>query len=159
MHSWFRNDVLYNAEADIHLPMLTVGDTLDFAARSRIPSSSKIPNDVTRKQAARVARDVVMAVFGISHTVNTRVGNEYIRGVSGGERKRVSISEATLTGAKFQCWDNSTRGLDSENCIQFCRALRMQSSVMGVASAVAIYQVPQSAYEVCEYSQSSFVIV
>ncbi|KAH9430507.1 hypothetical protein MCOR02_007842 [Pyricularia oryzae] len=31
-------------------------------------------------------RDVVMAIFGISHTINTRVGNEYIRGVSGGER-------------------------------------------------------------------------
>jgi hypothetical protein len=31
-----------------------------------------------------------------------------VRGVSGGERKRVSIAEASLTGAKFQCWDNST---------------------------------------------------
>ncbi len=30
-------------------------------------------------------RDVIMAVLGISHTVNTKVGNEYVRGVSGGE--------------------------------------------------------------------------
>jgi ABC-type multidrug transport system ATPase subunit len=39
-------------------------------------------------------RDVIMAVFGLSHTLNTKVGNDFIRGVSGGERKRVSIAEA-----------------------------------------------------------------
>lgn len=56
-------------------------------------------------------RDVVMAAFGLSHTVNTiasepflvfvdcfqltspKVGNDFVRGVSGGERKRVSIAE------------------------------------------------------------------
>jgi hypothetical protein len=32
------------------------------------------------------------------------VGNEYIRGVSGGERKRVSIAEAFLAGCTLQCW-------------------------------------------------------
>lgn len=55
-------------------------------------------------------RDVTMAVLGISHTVNTQVGNDFIRGVSGGERKRVTIAEASLSGAPIQCWDNSTRG-------------------------------------------------
>lgn len=35
-----------------------------------------------------------MAIFGLSHTINTKVGNDFIRGVSGGERKRVSIAEA-----------------------------------------------------------------
>jgi ATP-binding cassette subfamily G (WHITE) protein 2 (PDR) len=39
-------------------------------------------------------RDVIMAVFGLNHTLNTKVGNDFIRGVSGGERKRVSIAEA-----------------------------------------------------------------
>lgn len=48
-----------------------------------------------------------MAVFGISHTINTRVGNDFVRGVSGGERKRVTIAEAALSGAPLQCWDNS----------------------------------------------------
>lgn len=46
-----------------------------------------------------------MAMYGISHTVSTHVGDEYTPGVSGGERKRVSIAEATLAGAPFQCWD------------------------------------------------------
>lgn len=39
-------------------------------------------------------RDVIMTIFGLSHTLNTKVGNDFIRGVSGGERKRVSIAEA-----------------------------------------------------------------
>lgn len=51
-----------------------------------------------------------MAMFGISHTADTRVGNDFVRGVSGGERKRVTIAEATLSFAPLQCWDNSTRG-------------------------------------------------
>lgn len=50
-------------------------------------------------------RDVVMAMYGISHTIHTKVGDEFIRGVSGGERKRVTIAEATLSNAPFQCWD------------------------------------------------------
>ena len=40
-----------------------------------------------------------MAAFGLSHTYNTKVGNDFIRGVSGGERKRVSIAEMMLSGA------------------------------------------------------------
>lgn len=43
----------------------------------------------------------------------TNVGNEFERGVSGGEKKRVSIADAMITKASVQCWDNSTRGLDA----------------------------------------------
>jgi ABC-type multidrug transport system ATPase subunit len=57
------------------------------------------------------AYKVVMAMYGISHTIDTRVGNDFVRGVSGGERKRVTIAEATLSFAPLQCWDNSTRGM------------------------------------------------
>jgi ATP-binding cassette subfamily G (WHITE) protein 2 (PDR) len=49
---------------------------------------------ISREQFATHMRDVVMAMFGLNHTINTRVGNDFIRGVSGGERKRVSIAEA-----------------------------------------------------------------
>lgn len=87
------------------------------------------------------------SAFGISHTLNTRVGNDFVRGVSGGERKRVTISEAALSGAPLQCWDNSTRGLDSANSIEFCKTLRTSTEVQDMTCCVAIYQAPQSAYE------------
>jgi ATP-binding cassette subfamily G (WHITE) protein 2 (PDR) len=47
-----------------------------------------------------------MAVFGLSHTYNTKVGNDYVRGVSGGERKRVSIAEMALAASPLAAWDN-----------------------------------------------------
>jgi ABC-type multidrug transport system ATPase subunit len=146
MSTAFRGEAIYTAEVDDHFPHLTVGDTLYFAAQARSPKN--IPEGVSRAEYAEHLRDVIMAMFGISHTKNTRVGDQYIRGVSGGERKRVTIAEAALGHAPLQCWDNSTRGLDSANAIEFCRALRTQADIMGTTSCVALYQAPQTAYEV-----------
>ncbi|KAL1881468.1 hypothetical protein VTK73DRAFT_3530 [Phialemonium thermophilum] len=145
MHTNHRGEAIYTAEVDVHFPQLSVGDTLTFAARARAPRS--LPDGVSRNMFATHIRDVVMAMFGISHTVNTRVGNEYVRGVSGGERKRVTIAEAALSGAPLQCWDNSTRGLDSANAIEFCKTLRLQTELFGSTACVSIYQSPQSAYD------------
>ncbi|KAK7752684.1 Multidrug resistance protein [Diatrype stigma] len=145
LHTHHRGEAIYTAEVDVHFPMLTVGDTLAFAAQARAPRH--LPSGVDRMTYANHLRDVTMAMFGISHTVNTRVGNEYIRGVSGGERKRVTISEAALSFAPLQCWDNSTRGLDSANAVEFCKTLRTQTELYGTTALVSIYQAPQSAYE------------
>ncbi|KAI8649075.1 putative ABC1 transport protein [Fusarium keratoplasticum] len=144
----FRGEAIYTAEVDHHFPQLTVGDTLYFAAAARCPRN--IPAGVSRKEYIEHLRDVTMAIFGISHTKNTRVGNDYVRGVSGGERKRVTIAEASLSYSPLQCWDNSTRGLDSANAVEFCRTLRTQADVMGCTSCVAIYQAPQDAYDLFE---------
>jgi ATP-binding cassette subfamily G (WHITE) protein 2 (PDR) len=123
-----------------------VGDTLKFAAEARAPRVR--PFGVTRQQYAEHMRDVIMAIFGLSHTINTKVGNDFIRGVSGGERKRVSIAEVALSGAPLQCWDNSTRGLDSATALEFVRTLRMNTDLMGSTCCLAIYQAPQAAYDV-----------
>ena len=156
MHSQFRGEAIYTAEVDVHFPQLSVGDTLSFAARARAPRH--IPGGLGTTRYADYLRDVIMAVFGISHTKNTKVGNEFIRGVSGGERKRVTIAEAALSGAPLQCWDNSTRGLDSANAIEFCRTLRMSTDLVGTTACVSIYQSPQSAYDVSYNSLDRFFL-
>lgn len=145
MHTRHRGEAIYTAEIDVHFPMLTVGETLTFAAQARAPRH--LPEGVDKMTYANHLRDVTMAMFGISHTINTRVGNEYIRGVSGGERKRVTISEATLSRAPLQCWDNSTRGLDSANAVEFCKTLRTQTELFGNTACVSIYQSPQVGYD------------
>ncbi|KAK4057054.1 Multidrug resistance protein [Microbotryomycetes sp. JL221] len=145
MASRYRGEAIYTAEVDVHFPQLSVGDTLFFAAQARAPRHP--PQGVTPKEYALHLRDVMMSVFGISHTINTQVGNDFIRGVSGGERKRVTICEAALSGAPLQCWDNSTRGLDSANAIEFCKTLRTSTELAGSTAMVAIYQAPQSAYD------------
>ncbi|KAJ5569558.1 uncharacterized protein N7459_008988 [Penicillium hispanicum] len=145
MHSRFKGEAIYTAEQDVHFPQLTVGTTLEFAAFARAPRH--IPGDIDRQKYASHLRDVLMAMFGISHTVDTKVGNEFIRGVSGGERKRVSIAEAALNGSPLQCWDNSTRGLDSANALEFCKTLKLAARMLQITAAVAIYQAPQAAYD------------
>lgn len=82
MHGNYRGEAIYTAEIDVHFPMLTVGDTLAFAAEARSPRV--VPGGVSRTQYAQMLRDVWMATFGITHTMNTQVGNDFIRGVSGG---------------------------------------------------------------------------
>ena len=81
----FKGEVTYNQEVDKHFPHLTVGETLEFAAAARTPHSRV--RGISRGTFIKHMVKVVMTVFGLSHTRNTKVGNEYIRGVSGGERK------------------------------------------------------------------------
>lgn len=73
-----------------------------------------------------------------------------VRGVSGGERKRVSIAEAALGGSPLQCWDNSTRGLDSATALEFVKSLRLSAELIGATCVVAIYQASQSIYDVSQ---------
>ncbi|PGH08877.1 hypothetical protein AJ80_07749 [Polytolypa hystricis UAMH7299] len=146
MHKNFRGEVIYQAETETHFPQLTAGQTLYFAARARTPAN-RLP-EVSRQQYALHMRDVVMATYSLSHTINTKVGNDYIRGVSGGERKRISIAETTLSGSPLQCWDNSTRGLDSATALEFVKSLRLSAKYSGNTAVVAIYQASQSIYDI-----------
>lgn len=141
----YRGEVVYNAEADIHLPHLTVYQTLFTVAKLKTPRNRI--KGVDRESFARHLTEVAMATYGLSHTRNTKVGNDLVRGVSGGERKRVSIAEVSICGSKLQCWDNATRGLDSATALEFIRALKTQASIMNSAAAVAIYQCSQDAYD------------
>ncbi|KAI2910673.1 hypothetical protein CBS147343_9856 [Aspergillus niger] len=145
MHNRFRGEAIFAGENDVHFPMLSVGDTLSFAAHARAPR--ELPCALKVKEYSMLLRDVIMATFGISHTMNTVVGNDFIRGVSGGERKRVSIAEAALSDAALQCWDNSTRGLDSANAVEFCRTLRTATELLQSSVLVSLYQAPQEAYD------------
>lgn len=141
----YRGEVIYCAETENHFPQMTVGDTLEFAARLRTPKNR--PAGVDREEYAKHMAAVAMATFGLNHTKYTKVGNEYIRGVSGGERKRVSIAEVHLSQALLQCWDNSTRGLDSATALEFIRALKTSATISKATPLVAIYQCSQDAYD------------
>ncbi|KAL2142841.1 hypothetical protein VTI28DRAFT_672 [Corynascus sepedonium] len=146
MKKEFKGEVIYNQEVDKHFPHLTVGQTLEFAAAMRTPSQRI--DDMSRAEYCQYIARVVMAVFGLSHTYHTKVGNDYVRGVSGGERKRVSIAEMMVAGSPICAWDNSTRGLDSASALKFVQALRLSSDLGKHAHAVAMYQASQAIYDV-----------
>lgn len=80
-----KGEIVYNSEVDKHFPHLTVRETLEFAATVRTPRNRVL--SVSRKENVKRVTKVVMAICGLTQTQNTKVGNDYVRGVSGGERK------------------------------------------------------------------------
>ncbi|PWN90960.1 hypothetical protein FA10DRAFT_267384 [Acaromyces ingoldii] len=143
-----RSDVAYCPEDDIHFPTLTVGQTLDFAAATRAPQARRRVMFTTasnkRSEYISLVRQVLGTVLGLRHTFNTKVGNELIRGVSGGEKKRVSVAEVMATRAKIQLWDNSSRGLDASTAVEFIRALRIGTDLGKTTTIASIYQAGES---------------
>jgi ATP-binding cassette subfamily G (WHITE) protein 2 (PDR) len=81
----YKGEIVYNSEVDNHFPYLTVKQTLEFAAAARTPRNHVAA--VSRKENIRRVTDVVMTVCGLVGAQNTRVGDDFVRGVSGGERK------------------------------------------------------------------------
>ncbi|XP_032039722.1 ATP-binding cassette sub-family G member 8 [Aythya fuligula] len=88
------------------LPHLTVRETLLFVAKLRLP---KFFSDSQREKRV----EDVIAELRLRQCANTRVGNEYLRGVSGGERRRVSIGVQLLWNPGILILDEPTSGLDS----------------------------------------------
>jgi ATP-binding cassette subfamily G (WHITE) protein 2 (SNQ2) len=84
---------LIHSPEDIHFPTLTVAQTLGFAVKNRVARHVRNKGRGTAKEHIKEMLDVFPQALGISHAKGTLVGNEFVRGVSGGERKRVSIGE------------------------------------------------------------------
>ena len=76
-----------------------------------------------------------------------------MRGVSGGERKRVSIAEMMATRACVLSWDNLTRGLDTSTAFQYAKLLRILTNIFKTTMFVTLYQAGEGIYkqfdEVC----------
>lgn len=142
----FRGQIVMNTEEEIFFPTLTVGDAMDFATKLKIPFHR--PEDLSSaKDYQHNFKEFLLQSMGISHTANTKVGNEYVRGVSGGERKRVSIIEAMATQGSILCWDNSTRGLDASSALDWAKCLRSMTDTFGLATIVTLYQAGNGIYD------------
>lgn len=146
----FRGEVIYNPEDDLHYATLSVRRTLTFALRTRTPGKeSRLEGESRSDYVAEFLR-VATKLLWIEHTLDTKVGNEHVRGVSGGERKRVSIAEALITRASVQGWDNSSKGLDAATAVEYIQALRTLTNMAQVSTAVSLYQAGESLYKLVD---------
>ncbi|KAJ5889084.1 hypothetical protein N7495_009125 [Penicillium taxi] len=142
----YRGQIVMNTEEEIFFPTLSVGDTMDFATKNKVPFNR--PTDLpTAKEYREDFKDFLLRSLGITHTANTKVGNEYVRGVSGGERKRVSIIECMATRGSVFCWDNSTRGLDASSALDWAKLIRTLTDILGLATIVTLYQAGNGIYD------------
>lgn len=89
----------------------------------------------------------LLRMFNIEHTRNTIVGNPFVRGVSGGERKRVSIAEMMVTSGTVCAWDNSTRGLDASTALDYAKSLRIMTNIYKCTTFVSLYQASENIYK------------
>ncbi|KAJ7168526.1 pleiotropic drug resistance ABC transporter [Mycena filopes] len=155
----YRGDVQYCPEDDVHFPTLTVEQTLRFAARLRAPQAQA--RFESRDAYVDSMVEILCTIFGLRHVRGTQVGDNAIRGVSGGEKKRVSIAEALATRMRIGAWDNSTRGLDASTALEFGRALRIATDVSRLTTIVSIYQASETLYslfdKVCVLSEGRMV--
>ncbi|KAG0700792.1 ABC-2 type transporter-domain-containing protein [Suillus ampliporus] len=155
----YRGDVIYCPEDDVHFPTLTVEQTLSFAIKMRTPHVRLAHQ--SREQFNRDVVDILVRIFGLRHARHTVVGNAAIRGVSGGEKKRVSIAEALSCRALISAWDNSTRGLDASTALEFVQALRIATDIARVTTIVSIYQAGEQLYnlfdKVCVLAEGKMV--
>ncbi|KAM0207312.1 hypothetical protein ACHAQD_012104 [Fusarium lateritium] len=142
----YRGQIIMNTEEEIVFPTLTVEATIDFVTRMKVPYHLP-PGVKTYEEYAQFYKDFLLRSVGISHTAHTKVGDAYIRGVSGGERKRVSILECMATRASVFCWDNSTRGLDAGTALEWIKAIRAMTDILGLTTIVTLYQAGNGIYE------------
>ena len=140
----YRGEAVYNQEDDVHHPTLTVGQTLSFALDTKTPG--KRPNGMNKKDFKEAVIKLLLKMFNIEHTINTIVGNPFMRGVSGGERKRVSIAEMMITASTVCAWDNSTRGLDASTASDYAKSLRIMTNIYKTTTFVSLYQASETIY-------------
>ncbi|KAI2469635.1 ATP-binding cassette transporter [Annulohypoxylon bovei var. microspora] len=131
----YPGEVAYSSEDDVHFHSLSVGTTLRFALNARTPAD--LPN-----RSSRLNEDAqtLLKLFDLAHVADVPVGNDYTRGVSGGQRHRVTLAEAFCTRASIMCFDNPTRGLDSSTALRIARMLREYTIQSQCCTIMSLYQ-------------------
>ncbi|EME31098.1 ABC transporter, ATP-binding protein isoform 2 [Galdieria sulphuraria] len=114
--SVFKKISAYVMQDDNMFAELTVEEQVTLSCLLRLPSSMSIEKKKQRVQE-------IIQEMGLSHVKNTMIGSETKRGVSGGERKRVSIATELVTNPSLLFLDEPTSGLDAFNARNVMQAL------------------------------------
>ncbi|GLJ08874.1 hypothetical protein SUGI_0097450 [Cryptomeria japonica] len=154
----------YISQHDLHIGEMTVRETLDFSARcqgvaerydvlselSRREKEKGIkpdPNiDVFMKAAAMEGQkssmltDYVLKILGLDVCGDTMVGDNMTRGISGGQKKRVTTGEMIVGPAKAFFMDEISTGLDSSTTFQIVQCLRQIVHVYNTTMVISLLQ-------------------
>ncbi|XP_043700813.1 ABC transporter G family member 6 [Telopea speciosissima] len=127
----------YVMQDDLLFPMLTVEETLMFSAEFRLPRSLSKSKKKARVQA-------LIDQLGLRNAAKTVIGDEGHRGVSGGERRRVSIGTDIIHDPIILFLDEPTSGLDSTSAFMVVKVLQR----IAQSGSIVIMSIHQPSYRI-----------
>ncbi|KAF1881323.1 hypothetical protein Lal_00023359 [Lupinus albus] len=160
----------YVSQNDLHIGEMTVRETLAFSARvqgvgprydllaevSRREKEANIMPDpdidvymkavATEGQKANLVTDYVLRILGLEICAETFVGNAMLRGISGGQRKRVTTGEMLVGPAKALFLDEISTGLDSSTTFQIVNSLKQYVHILKATAVISLLQPPPETY-------------
>ncbi|XP_060967551.1 ABC transporter G family member 15 isoform X3 [Cannabis sativa] len=98
--------ISYLTQEDVFLGTLTVRETITYSAHLRVS------NKMSKEEIENLVEKTIEEM-GLEHCADNKIGNWYFRGISGGEKKRLSIGLEILTQPQIMLLDEPTTGLDS----------------------------------------------
>ncbi|XP_019196202.1 PREDICTED: pleiotropic drug resistance protein 1-like [Ipomoea nil] len=161
----------YISQHDLHIPEMTAKETLAFSARcqgvgsryemlaelSRREKAANIMPDpdidifmkaaATDGQQENVVVDYIIKILGLEGCEDTIVGNELLRGMSGGERKRLTIGEMLVGPANVFLMDEISTGLDSSTTFHILKSIRNCVHILHGTAAIALLQLAPECYD------------
>ncbi|KAJ4718242.1 Pleiotropic drug resistance ABC transporter [Melia azedarach] len=161
----------YISQHDVHIGEMTVRETLAFSARcqgvgsrydmlSELARREKSANikpdpdiDVFMKataidgQEASVNTDYILKVLGLEVCADTLVGDEMIRGISGGQKKRVTTGEMLVGPAKALFMDEISTGLDSSTTFNIVNSIRQNIHILNGTALISLLQPAPETYD------------
>ncbi|KAG4130204.1 hypothetical protein ERO13_D09G128400v2 [Gossypium hirsutum] len=114
---FLKSKIGFVTQDDVLFPHLTVKETLTYTARLRLSKA------LSRQQKEKRAIDVIYEL-GLERCQDTMIGGSFVRGVSGGERKRVCIGNEIIINPSLLFLDEPTSGLDSTTALRTVQTLQ-----------------------------------
>ncbi|KAK0606620.1 hypothetical protein LWI29_001614 [Acer saccharum] len=143
----------YISQYDLHIPEMTVRETLDFSARCQgIGDRAEIMMEVSKreKQAEIVPDpdiDAYMKILGLDVCADTMVGDAMRRGISGGQKKRLTTGELIVGPTKALFMDEISNGLDSSTTFQIISCLKHLVHITDATALISLLQPAPEAFD------------
>ncbi|RAL37256.1 hypothetical protein DM860_004178 [Cuscuta australis] len=161
----------YVNQQDLHAAEMTVRETLDFSARCqgvgfkhdmlleltrREKIAGIIPDedlDIFIKALALEGKETCLAVeyilkiLGLDTCADTPVGDEMLKGISGGQKKRLTTGELLVGPTRALFMDEISTGLDSSTTYQIVRYLRHSTHALDGTTIISLLQPAPETYE------------
>ncbi|MED6142825.1 transcription factor [Stylosanthes scabra] len=137
----------YVSQDDVHIGEMTVRETLSFSARCQ-GIGSRYERSVGRELGGPIDNGGVggIEVLGLEICADTFVGNAMLRGISGGQRKRVTTAEMLVGSARTLFMDEISTGLDSSTTFQIVNSLKQYVQLMKGTAVISLLQPPPETF-------------